>query len=260
MLRDDVIQWPFWLAVISTGRPQNVPAYNQLIGEATWYVDHTEGPKYRSMGAPSAREAGVLVAARNKALDDAARHGVPCLQLSDDMRAIVYADPKEDCTDEVHRYRRVKGTLAQLASDLYVISRDYDARLVGVAPTNSLTFYNHLRPVTKTGFVLGDCMWIRPNPLRFDPALSLKEDYDYTAQHLRLYGVAPRVNRWLLEFTHRSNAGGAVDRRTSALEQASIAYLQNKWGADIMRRNARKPNEITLRWPRTGVPAGVAQG
>lgn len=250
MLRTDVIKQPFWLAVISTGRAANVRAYDQLIGAATWYVEPHDTQAYLAAGVPSVRATSSLVGARNQALADAFAQGVPCLQLSDDMRAIVYAEPKADCTDEVHRYRRVRGTLATLAEDLFLTSLEYDAKLVGVAPTNSLTFYNHLRPVSLYGFVLGDCMWIRPTILRFDPALKLKEDYDYTAAHLVSYGVAARCNRWLLEFAHRSNAGGAVARRTDALEQESIAYLQKKWGASIMRRNARKLNEITLRWPR----------
>lgn len=260
MLRSDVNTQPFWLAVISTGRAANARPYHQLIGDATWYVAPEDVPHYLANGAQGVRPTGSLVAARNRAMEDAFERGVPCLQLSDDMRAIVYADPKDDCTAEVHRYRRVRGTLAELVDDLVTTARQTDARLVGVAPTNSLTFYNHLRPVSLAGFVLGDCMWIDPNPLRFDHNLSLKEDYDYTAQHLQCYGVAARCNRWLLEFAHRSNAGGAVTRRTSALEQASIAYLQDKWGADVMRRNARKPNEITMRWPRTRVPALRGQG
>lgn len=256
MLRSDVNERPFWLAVVSTGRAANALPYDQLIGDATWYVAPDDVPHYLANGAAGVRPTGSLVAARNQALADAYAHGVPCLQLSDDMRAIVYAEPKEDCTAEVHRYRRVRGTLAELVGDLVETARQTDARLVGVAPTNSLTFYNHLRPVSLAGFVLGDCMWIEPTHLRFDPNLLLKEDYDYTAQHLTYYGVAARVNRWLLEFAHRSNVGGAVARRTSALEQQSITYLQDKWGENIMRRNPRKPNEITLRWPRSLVRVG----
>jgi len=75
----------------------------------------------------------------------------------------------------------------------------------------------------------------------------LKEDYDYTLQHLRAYGQVARLNRIMPTFRHRSNAGGAVAYRTPDLEVQAIAYLRAKWG-DCIRPNTRRPHEVLLRW------------
>ena len=69
-----------WIAVISTGRPAAVEPMRVLVGEATWYVGAED--RY---DAPASVRAGGLVAARNRALEDAFALGLVCVQLSDDL-------------------------------------------------------------------------------------------------------------------------------------------------------------------------------
>ena len=75
--------------------------------------------------------------------------------------------------------------------------------------------------------------------------MTLKEDYDYTLQHIARFGGVVRSNDLLAEYKHYSNTGGAVDVRNSVNEQLNIAYLKSKWG-DAIRDNPRRPNEILL--------------
>ena len=45
---------------------------------------------------------------------------------------------------------------------------------------------------------------------RFDCEMTLKEDYDFTAQHLHTYGQIARLNRVFVKAKHYTNAGGAA--------------------------------------------------
>ena len=38
--------------------------------------------------------------------------------------------------------------------------------------------------------------------LKFDPSMTLKEDYDFTAAHLHTHGAVMRVNRLLMKALH----------------------------------------------------------
>lgn len=44
----------------------------------------------------------------------------------------------------------------------------------------------------------------------------LKEDYDFTCQHIELHGAAVRLNRLFVKALHRVNPGGAVADRSSS--------------------------------------------
>jgi len=87
-------------------------------------------------------------------------------------------------------------------------------------------------------------MFIKPNPLRFDEQLTLKEDYDYTLQHIKHIGTI-RYQKYLFTFEHYSNKGGAVEIRNSNEEQRNIKILFAKWGNKI-RLNQKRNNEILI--------------
>jgi len=44
----------------------------------------------------------------------------------------------------------------------------------------------------------------------------LKEDYDFTCQHIEYHGSAVRLNRLFVKALHRINPGGAVADRNSS--------------------------------------------
>ena len=54
-----------------------------------------------------------------------------------------------------------------------------------------------------------------------------------------------RYGGYLNTFKHYSNKGGAVTYRTNNLEQETINYLKQKWGACI-KLNPKRENEILL--------------
>ena len=98
-------------------------------------------------------------------------------------------------------------------------------------------------------FILGDLMVIDPDSSpRFDEAMTLKEDYDLTAQHLHTYGKTVRSNRVVIRAAHYTNAGGAVADRTTVKEQYNIAVLRHKWPGVFPQHTTRGENEVNMRW------------
>ena len=92
-------------------------------------------------------------------------------------------------------------------------------------------------------------MLTRDTALRFDKSMRLKEDYDYTLQHLAANGRVARLDWILPEYQHYTNEGGAVAYRSPDEEQKAIAHLKEKWGP-VIADNPKRPNEILLKWDR----------
>jgi hypothetical protein len=227
------------VAVISAGRPLAVPAMaGHLDGlDVTWYVPHGETGEYRATGAKATVGTRTLCQARNRALTDAGRRW--CVQLSDDLRRV------EVLTVNGRREARLTGVLPRLIA----LAVERGARLAGGAPTANAYFAR--QRVNDHGFIVGDLMAVAPRTTpRFDERLRLKEDYDFTLQHLSVYGRVARWDYLLTTFDHRTNRGGAVAYRNAATEAEAIAYLMTKWPGRVVD-NPRRPNEVLLRWKAT---------
>lgn len=228
------------VAIVSSGRPANVPAMEAWCAglSPAWFVGDGEGAAYRAAGASAVTESGGLVASRNAALE--AADGGWCVQLSDDLKTLQWANGKRRADTRCL-------TLIEALEAMEACVDSYRARLVGVAPTAN-PFYSSGK-IKQHAFIVGDLMLIdsasRP---RFDPAFSLKEDYDFTLQHLSVYGHIARVDALLAGFAHRTNAGGAVAYRDEQTERIAIERLTAKWPGAI-RPNPKRPNEVLLRWP-----------
>lgn len=225
------------VTIISARRPERVSAMQSIVGkQAHWFVASGDGEAYRKNGAINVYESGGLCQSRNAALDFAFSNGAACIQLSDDLKKIKKAHSKTQT--ELIPFESAISEMTQVAAI-------YKAKLVGVAPTSNSFFYNPEKPYKSKAFIVGDMMLILPCEIRFDTNLKLKEDYDFTLNHIKCFGRAVRIDNILAEFAHRTNSGGAVSYRTEELEQASIRYLKKKWGAAI-RDNPRRKNEILL--------------
>jgi len=225
------------VAIISARRPSAVKSMSDLGWSGTWYVAEGDEEAYKQAGATSVVVAGGLISARNKALDEAFSQGKPCLQLSDDCTRLCVLG-KEGKEQETTSDEIVKQMLAHLSMT---------NKLVGIAPVANAFYCSH--NVKRCHFILGDLFIASPSSIRFDSSLRLKEDYDYTCQHIFKFGEVARLDWIIAGFKHRSNEGGAVSYRTAELEQQAIAVLKKKWG-DWIKPNPRRPNEILLKIPR----------
>lgn len=227
-----------WIGIISHNRAANVSDMQRFAPLATWYVkDEADAAAYRVAGAEHISVSGGLIASRNRALEDAFARGLWCLQLSDDLRRMQFVAARRKVVDI---------DLEQSIAMIREAMARTGAYLGGVAATSSRVFAKPEKPVSTAAFILGDFMLVKSTPLRFDVNLRLKEDYDYTAQHLKNYGRVARCNLLLMTFLHHDNPGGVVDNRTDALEDETIAYLKQKWGRVIVD-HPRRPHQIILK-------------
>lgn len=220
--------------VISAARYDKLPFDIQQKENYIFCVKNGEGQLYKKNGCLNVFETGNLMQSRNFALQHAFNQNKICVQLSDDIKKVVvnknFGEPvKIDLDfaikDIVSKFNKTKGV-----------------KLLGIPPTDNYFFANKI--VSINTFCIGDLLFVKPNELRFDEQLTLKEDYDYTLQHMQI-GDVIRYQKYLFTFEHYSNKGGAVDVRSDKEEQKNIMILKSKWG-DKIRLNPKRKNEILI--------------
>lgn len=232
------------VAVVSSGRSGNVPALQALFPDhgLTWYVPADQAGEYRYAGATTVTPvdtAGTLGPARqrNAALDVGHAAGAVVVTTDDDLRRCACTEPGP--TNEKHPVdgsQAVRLLVEALEASPYLHG--------GVGPTDNAFFAR--RAHTTDAFVRSGFNAHRPNPLRYDEALPLKEDYDMTLQHLAAHGGVLRLDTLLMTYQQRVKKGGC-SYRTPEVEQQAIAHLVGKWG-DVVRPHPRRANEVLLHW------------
>lgn len=229
---------PF-VAVISAGRPQNVPHMDSLIDVPhTWVVPHDQIEDYRYAGAEDVvgTSSSQDTHQRNFALDIAGSRY--CVQMDDDLKKLRYCIPGQK--GEPITVSLAIGMMMQMLEEC-------DAYYAGVAPTDNAYFTRVA--VNTRGFIRSAFTVYRPGSnLRYDHQFRLKGDYDLTCQHLAKYGRVARVDGLLASFAFGQGAGGCVSYRTPALEAEMCDRLIAKWPAAISR-NPKREGEVLLRWP-----------
>lgn len=75
--------------------------------------------------------------------------------------------------------------------------------------------------------------------LRYDERLPLKEDYDFTLQHLNRYRKVFRVNNVFYTVRQTEQPGGCATYRSMKTEREQMGLLQRKWGKRIVRESDR---------------------
>lgn len=221
--------------VISAGRYSNLPFSKEQKNKYIFCVKKGEKHLYEKHGCKNVYETGTLIQSRNTALEMAFFENKICVQLSDDLKKVT-----TNKNFSIKKQIDLDLAIKELVAIFEKIGKVY---LMGIPPTSNDFFAKSL--ISKNTFCIGDMLFIKPNVLRFDTTLSLKEDYDYTLQHLERYGNCFRYQKYLFEFEHYKNKGGAVDYRTEQEEQKNINRLFQKWGKKI-KLNPKRKNEILI--------------
>ena len=249
--------------VISTGRPFNVIPTNKLFREsskAVWFVGVGEFEEYvKHVGDPSrVIETPSLPVARNMAIEESRKRGCSaCLQVSDDLRQIVMLNRHRKYTGKrgvsgASQLAKKTGKTPLKVEDAAEMILDQMKKtgcyLGGVLSTFNSGFSLQMEPVSEAHFIIGDLFVVDTinSNLLFDTRMVLKEDYEFTAQHLDKHGKVARLNRIMIRADHYTNKGGAVQRRTPALEKKMIKILLKKWPTFIIQ-NVRRKNEVLIR-------------
>jgi hypothetical protein len=281
-LGDDLRPRPesdFKFCIISKGRPRNVPSMEKHFKKKDkncrpcWIVGKGETQAYMKQGATEVHEGGGLCASRNLAMDVARKENKICVELSDDVSSFTFLEAKDPeewvgggykkCANVTDKNTRggeaVRCSISPVTAARFIECqmRKSEAYLGGVYPNTNEGYMFGCEPVTKIHFIVGDFLIIdvvnSPNT-RFDEEMTLKEDYDFTAQHLHQHGRICRVNRIAMKAEHYTNAGGAVAVRNAEREQQNIAILRRKWPGVF--GNQKRENEVMMRWDWRDVSLG----
>jgi hypothetical protein len=267
----------FQMSVISKGRSDNVPLMMRLFegtgAELTWVVGVGESKAYTAKGAHACVEGGGLCKSRNMAIELARTAGKLCVEMSDDLNVVSillqegeYAKPK----DLSEGTALAKASLTYLVSPVHAARflecemRATGAKLAGAHPTGNPGQMMMNEPTSDDLFIVGDFLVIDPDSEpRFDEKMTLKEDYDLTAQHLFKYGKVLRSNRVCVMATHYTNGGGAVELRghfnkdePNPREQYNIGVLRYKWPGVCPQHGTRGVNEVRFAWTMRGSVIG----
>jgi hypothetical protein len=198
------------------------------------------------------------------ALRDAAKKGLVCVQVSDDISKWEYYDVgKVDLSGQTDFSKANnallgsrKHVVSPLAAAQFMLAKmraaPEQAKLAGVCPTPNAAMTIGAAEFGHHHFILGDFFVADLSPVRFDETMTLKEDYDFSCSHIAKHGSVLRCNRMIVHARHLCNEGGAVASRDSAgvKERANIAILQRKWPG-VFKLNIKRNHEVLMRW-RTG--------
>jgi hypothetical protein len=237
-----------WVAVISHKRTENIQKIQEVLGcGVTFYVNKGCGAEYEGAGAERVVECGHdIVSAHNRATIEAWHNKLPSWHISDDLKKITQIkllDGKRVITPT---------TFNEVANDIQR-AIDMNEAVYGAVAVNS-------NPLNYTGedysfdkLIVNDMFCIWPNAdeaieaALFDPAVALKEDYDMCIRQLVAGRPIIRANKYLCDFPHRQNAGGANTYRNTETEDAATQALYNKWGS-LIKKHATRPGQISLNY------------
>ncbi len=206
------------------------------------YVDPSEAKEYRRNNpgvtiVECAKGAqGNLCRVRNHILDREFKSGADvCLLIDDDLQSIQYWENRKRITLDSNLVLGFVEKYSQMAHDL-------GAKLWGLNVNNDKACYREYTPFSTTAYIGGPFQAVmRGCDLRYDEKLPLKEDYDFTLQHLNKYRCTFRVNKAYYLVRQSEQPGGCATYRTMERERAQLFALQAKWGESIVQiDNGRK--------------------
>lgn len=240
--------------------------------EPRWYVDAESLQDYRNLGL-DAVVGGKLCPARNKALADAKKMGKVCVQVSDDISSWqfiksgpgalrVAGGPASSMKAANAALKTVeKLILSPLTAARFLVAKMRAARgqsergdgpyLAGVFPTANAALSIMTDDHATEVFILGD-FFVHDigSPVRFDESMTLKEDYDFTCQHLQRHGCVYRCNRMVVHACHETNAGGACSVRDAKgeRERQNVHHLQTKWPGVFKANSRRGDTQVIMKY------------
>lgn len=205
------------------------------------YVDPAEAKQYRALNPEveiieCARGIqGNLCRVRNHIIDREMRRGVDvCLIVDDDLEGIYYW--QKGALAKPARIRVETKHFLAFVEKYSIMARDLGAYLWGLNVNNDKACYREYTPFSTTAYIGGPFQAImRGCELRYDEQLPLKEDYDFTLQHLNRYRCTFRVNKAYYMARQSEQRGGCATYRSMDREKEQLVALQQKWGSEIVK-------------------------
>lgn len=119
-----------------------------------------------------------------------------------------------------------------------------NTKLWGIYPIQNAFYMKH--KINNKGFIIGTMFGVITSDIRFDENLLVKEDYDFTMQHIQKYKKVARFDYITIKAEHYTNSGGCVDlRKATNIEEECFNYLLKKWSPNIIK-NPKRENEVLI--------------
>jgi hypothetical protein len=228
-----------YIGVISYKRHENVKKLHKVLGtdQITWYVRPNEEKLYQNEGANTKSVIYKTVGdKRNKILEDGKNYDV--IFMDDDIVRLRFAKNSKEEYDVT--FETLVNEMKQKLKEVPGV------KLCGVNSIAKPFFYNAKRQLSLTNFCVGTLLFVKKgSTVLHDTQFKMKEDYDFTLQHIKRYGGALRLNYVMVKAGHWNNKGGQTEIRTDELMDIDINKLRSKWGISI-RLNPKRPHEILL--------------
>lgn len=203
------------------------------------YVDQSEikeyqksNPKIKFIACKKGIQ-GNISRVRNYILDTEFKAGADVvITLDDDIKFIGYY--------ENNKRQRLDSKNFLLFAEKYTnLCTEFGAHFWGININPDKQCYRENLPFSLLNFIGGPFQAVlKSNKCRYDEALPLKEDYDFTIQNLNKYRRVLRINRFFYEAKQSQQAGGCAVYRNRQTEQEQFDLLQKKWGSEIVKRDS----------------------
>jgi len=129
---------------------------------------------------------------------------------------------------------------------------EWGLKVWGLSLASDYMFYRPFAPFSTQSVIGANIIGIVKNDIRYDERLKVKEDYDYSMQHIAKYGGAFRNCKYGIDVIHLTNEGGCVAYRTKDVEMQAYNTLVKKWGKKVVKLQDNH-NFLKMRSPRKGI-------
>jgi hypothetical protein len=168
--------------------------------------------------------------------------------LMGDNDAIVVMD--DDCSgvfrwEEGKKVKLTPDELQFISEDLSNLCSEWGYKMWGLSCVPDKMSNREGTPFNTLNFIGGPFQGIiKGNEIQYDEELSLKEDYDFTLQHIRKYNGCLRVNYLCYDVKQAEQSGGCATYRNSDKEKQQFEALQKKWGSKVIRRDKKSKRDF----------------
>lgn len=121
----------------------------------------------------------------------------------------------------------------------FLLCREWGLKMWGVNCVEDKGSYREYSPFSTKAFVGGPFHAMIECGLRYDPAMSSKDDYDMNLQMMNEFRGALRFNMYFLECDMAGKPGGYSEGRTVKRELKLNQALRKKWGSEIIREDKK---------------------
>lgn len=140
----------------------------------------------------------------------------------------------------------------EIIDNQFQLCDDWGLKTWGFSMAADYKFYREYTPFSTQGIIAANIIGIIKNEIRFDERLKVKEDYDYSMQHIAKYKGVLRCMKYGIDVVHLTNEGGCVSYRTKDTEMEAYNVLVQKWGRKVVKLQNNK-NFVKMISPRKGV-------